>query len=336
MANEWIDDTAALEARLGKPPSAMHLKVIDHLDTTALQWLAASPLMFACFGSASGIDISLAGGEPGFISATDSSRMRVPKRFLDDPSLGIKGQRFGSLCLIPAIGESLRINGRVAAVDQEAIEVSVEECYVHCAKALIRSNFWGASPSAAVPSDPVDFLSASQFVALASMDAEGRADVSPKGDPAGTMVRLSDTEVCFADRPGNRRADSFRNILTQPRVAAAVLIPGSARIALIHGEAQITKDVHLLGSFAVHDKIPLLATRSEYPNIVLIESPALDRARLWPASRGDHTVDPAATLVAHVRLNKERGLMATLVRTAVSFPSLMQKGLDRDYKANLY
>ncbi|MBU5578616.1 pyridoxamine 5'-phosphate oxidase family protein, partial [Enterococcus sp. S131_ASV_20] len=77
---------------------------------------------------------------------------------------------------------------------------------------------------------------------LGTIDVEGRADLSPKGDPAGAMVRISDGVAWFADRPGNRRADSFRNILTQPRVAATVLLPGAMRIAVLFGSASLTTD----------------------------------------------------------------------------------------------
>ena len=77
-------------------------------------------------------------------------------------------------------------------------------------------------------------------MSLATMDSQGRVDVSPKGDPQGSMIRLADDAAWFADRPGNRRADSFRNILSQPRVALAAFLPGITRIALVSGTARIT------------------------------------------------------------------------------------------------
>lgn len=335
MTSDQIEDVAALEARIGKTPASINLKVIDHLDAEALRWLAASPVMFAGFGSAGEIAITLAGGAADFVEIIDARRMRLPKACLDHPDIARDHHGFGALFLVPSIGETLRINGRVEAVDDNAIEIRVDECYVHCAKALMRSGFWSATPQPAFSHDPAEFLSASRFMALATVDAQGAADVSPKGDPAGLMIRASDDAAWFADRPGNRRADSFRNMLTQPRIAIAALIPGTARVALLAGRARISADENTRSQFAVKDRAPLLTTRIEAPEIVLVDSPTLERAQLWPAKAPREAIDPAATLAAHVRLNRDQGFQAKLLRASIS-TLVVQKGLDYDYKNNLY
>src|SRR3546814_10255530 len=97
-----------------------------------------------------GIEITLAGGAPGFATA-EPAMLSIPLAMLDDPALTVPGASFGSLFLVPGIGETLRINGRVAAVADGAARIAVTECYVHCAKALIRSGFWSATPSPAAP-----------------------------------------------------------------------------------------------------------------------------------------------------------------------------------------
>lgn len=148
------------------------------------------------------------------------------------------------------IAETLRVNGRVVAVRSGEIEIAVEECYMHCSKALLRSNFWTASPPSDAPDDALDFLTASRFMALATVDGRGRADVSPKADLEGALIRLQDGRVQFADRSGNRRADSFRNILIQPRIAAAML----------SGTTRLTTDTAMRADFAVSGKAPLLLT----------------------------------------------------------------------------
>lgn len=336
MTKDRIQDVAALEACIGRVPGPMHLKVIDHLDDGAARWLATSPLMFAGFGTATGIDISVAGGAPGFAEALDAGRLRLSRAALDHPAAAVPGRGFGALSLIPTIGESLRINGRVRAVEPDAVEIEIEECYIHCAKAVIRSDFWAAGEEGEAPSEPAAFLEACRFVALATVDAEGRADLSPKGDPAGAMVRASGGVVSFADRPGNRRADSFRNVLAQPRVAMMALMPGVPRVAILRGTARITADETVRASFAVREKAPLLVTCIEDPKVELVGSFALMRAALWPAKAPANPIDPAAILVNHVKLSKERGLPAKLLRAAVSIPGMMQRGLDRDYEKNLY
>jgi predicted pyridoxine 5'-phosphate oxidase superfamily flavin-nucleotide-binding protein len=186
------------------------------------------------------------------------------------------------------------------------------------------------------PDDAAALLAASRFMALATIDGQGRADVSPKGDPSGALIRLQNGVACYAERPGNRRADSFRNILVQPRIAAAALIPGAAQVAILTGTARLTTDAALRESFAVNGKTPLLATCIEGARLAVRPSAALQRARLWPAAPRPDGINPAAMFAAHVRLNKTRGLGATLARAAVSVPGLMQRGLDRDYKTNLY
>ena len=334
-----ITDVAGLEACVGKTPGPMHLKVIDHLDAGAQRWAASSTFCFAAFGDRSGendLRITACGGEPGFAHAIDGSTLALSLAAMDDASTAQVGHGFGALFLMPGIGETLRVNGRVAGIDRERIEIAVEECFVHCAKALIRSGFWSAQPGATAPSDDEAFLCASRFMALATMDAQGRADVSPKGDPQGAMLRLHEGAVWYADRPGNRRVDGFRNILTQPRIAAIALVPGSTRIALVSGMARISTEARPRELFTVEGKTPIVATRVEHPRIQLRESPAVARARLWPVREIAHGIDPAALMVAHVKHSKGKGLQASLVRAAISIPGFMEKGLEIDYKRNLY
>lgn len=330
-----IDSIAGLEAILGKAPPAVGLKVIDHVDATAQRWLETSPLMFAGFGDTNGIAMTLGGGRPGF-AAAEPATLSVPLAALDDPALAVPGASFGSLFLVPGIGETLRINGRVASTDGAVAEIAVEECYVHCAKALIRSGFWSAAPTGRVPASADAFGAATCFMALATMDGAGRADLSPKGDPAGSMAHVEDGRLWFADRPGNRRTDSFRNLIDQPRIAAALLIPGLPHVAIVRGTAMLTDDETARRAFAVQGKVPLLATRVDDLDITVRPSAALARAKLWPAAAAPADIKPAKMFAEHVRLNKDKGIGARIAGAFVSVPGLMQRGLDKDYKDNLY
>ncbi|MCC7124911.1 MAG: pyridoxamine 5'-phosphate oxidase family protein [Acidobacteria bacterium] len=331
-----IRDTAALEACIGTSSAAVAQKTIDHLDAGARRWLAASPLVFAGFGGADGPAITLGGGVAGFTQVVDESRLRIRRALLDHADLPREGFGVGLLFLVPTIGETLRVNGRVAAIDRDHVEIAVDECYIHCAKAIIRSSFWQPLTTESATGADTDHLAASRFIALATVDAEGRCDVSPKGDPDGSSIRVENDVAWFADRPGNRRADSFRNILSQPRVALAAVCPGSTRVALLNGTARLTTDDRARAAFAVQDKAPKLAIAIEQPALTHYDSASLSRARLWPAMPPSEPIDGAALLIAHIRLNATRGLKARFVRTAVAVPGLVQRELDHDYKTNLY
>jgi len=333
--SDRIETVAALESVIGKTPPPVNLKVIDHLDETALKWIAVSPLAFAGFGDGTAIAVALAGGAPAFASG-DRATLRVPLAVLDEPTLAERGRAFGSLFLAPGIGETLRVNGRVGEVRGGEALIAVEECYVHCAKALIRSGFWSAVSAEAVATSSADVVAATRFMALATIDAGGRADLSPKGDPAGCMTRIDGGSLWFADRPGNRRTDSFRNIIVQPRVAAALLVPGSHSVAIVRGVARLTTDEAARARFTVQDKVPRLAICIEDLALALRPSRALERACLWPVGERAAGINPAGMFAAHVRLNKSKGLAARLAGAVVSIPGLMQKGLDKDYKSNLY
>lgn len=331
-----IDTIAALEGVVGKTPPPMRLKVIDHLDAGALRWIGQSPLMFAGFGADGSIGVTLAGGAPGF-AAGDAREMNLPLAFVDDPALARPGAAFGALFLLPGIGETLRVNGRVTDIEADHVRIAVEECFGHCAKALIRSELWAAQPAQA-PDDPAGLVSASRFMALATIGAQGHADLSPKGDPAGCMACLDGDVLWFADRPGNRRVDSFRNIVEHPDVALALLVPGARRIAVVRGRARLTTDEAARARFAVKDKTPLLAIRVEIEALALHESAALARANLWPVDE-QSDIDPAKLFVEHIKLNRAGGVGAALARASLSVPGvtgLLKKGLDKDYRDNLY
>ena len=330
-----IRTVSELEAQVGARPAAADLKVIDHLDAHARRWLAASPLAFAGFSDAQQVEMTLGGGEPGFATVPDEFHLRLPRAALDDPSLTMPGRGAGLLFLVPGLGETLRINGRVAAMDDAAVVIAVQECYAHCAKALLRSDFWRPAPGAG-PADAAGFLRACRFMALATADTDLCTDLSPKGDPAGLMVQSFDAGIRFAERPGNRRTDSLRNLLARPSAAALLVVPGHTQVAAVAGTVSISADPQLRQSFCVQDKMPKLVTSLASPAIVLRESAALVRARPWAAIAPPADIDPAAIFAAHVKLNKTRGLRAALTRGVVSIPGLMRKGLDEDYKRNLY
>lgn len=330
---EPIASVQALEACIGVAGLPVKMKIIDHIDEKAAAWIKAAPVAFVGIGGAGGPRATLAGGEPGFASAPDRRTVVLPLDAIDKAGELSVGDGIGLLFLAPGVGETLRANGRIAGVDGSAVRVRIEECFVHCAKALIRSDFWAGGPAVA-PSEGAEFLDASRFLALVTMDGSGRVDVSPKGDPAGLLVRMDQGRATLAERPGNRLAFGYRNIIEQPGVAALAVAPGSGDVAVLRGRAILTADEAVRSAFVVDGKTPILATVIEPDRIEVQASAALARAGLW-AGRPKAAIDAAETLVAHVKLNKARGVQATLLRLAVK-RDLVAGGLESNYKTDLY
>lgn len=150
-----------LRQRYPAPKERAVKKQLTHLDKHCKRFIEHSPFAVIATGSSAGHDASPRGGEPGFVKVQNDHTLWIP----DSPgnnrldSLGniIETGRIGVLFLIPGVDETLRVNGK-AQVTAEAkkvgvftnekrtpkviIEVFVEEAYLHCAKALMRSRLW--------------------------------------------------------------------------------------------------------------------------------------------------------------------------------------------------
>jgi PPOX class probable FMN-dependent enzyme len=129
------------------------------------------------------------------------------------------------------------------------------------------------------------FVERSPFLCLATSAADGTCDVSPRGDPAGFVRILDERTLLLPDRPGNRLADSLRNVLENPHVALLFVIPGVTDTFRVNGRAQIVTDPELLESCAVEGKVPKLALRIEIEQAYTHCSKAFLRSNLWDADR---------------------------------------------------
>jgi len=104
-----------------------------------------------------------------------------------------------------------------------------------------------------------NFIARSPFVLISSFDADGKCDLSPKGDPAGEFVQVLDRKtLLIPDRPGNRRADTLRNILQTGQVGMLFLVPGRKETLRVNGTAQIVMDDELMDRFVMKGKRPKL------------------------------------------------------------------------------
>jgi uncharacterized protein len=125
------------------------------------------------------------------------------------------------------------------------------------------------------------FVERSPFLCLATSAADGTCDVSPRGDPAGFVRILDERTLLLPDRPGNRLADSLRNVLENPNVGLLFIVPGVTDTLRVNGRASIVDDPELLEPCAVEGKVPKLALRVEIDQVFTHCSKAFLRARLW-------------------------------------------------------
>jgi uncharacterized protein len=126
-----------------------------------------------------------------------------------------------------------------------------------------------------------EFIAQSPFLLLGTHASDGSCDVSPRGDPPG-FVRVHDDSTFFiADRPGNRRIDSMRNILQTGRVGVLFLIPTVEDILRVNGSARIIREPEILKQMPVQDKVPLLAIEVTVQEAFMHCARAIKRGRLW-------------------------------------------------------
>ena len=102
------------------------------------------------------------------------------------------------------------------------------------------------------------FVERSPFMCLATSAPDGSCDVSPRGDPAGFVRILDERTLLIPDRPGNRIADSLRNILANPHVGLLFLIPGIGDTFRVNGRATLVTDADLLAESTVEGREPKL------------------------------------------------------------------------------
>ncbi|WP_208007744.1 MSMEG_1061 family FMN-dependent PPOX-type flavoprotein [Labedella endophytica] len=179
-------DEAGLRERLGHPDQATTDKILDHLDRNCLAFLAHSP--FLCLATSDGdgnADCSPRGDYPGFVRALDEKTIVLPDRLgnkLADSFRNILDNgHVGLVCFVPGMTETLRINGTayvtddpglLAMLEQDhvtpslATVITIDEVYLHCGRALVRSGLWDPEMqdlAAEVPSSGTIWAEASGY-----------------------------------------------------------------------------------------------------------------------------------------------------------------------------
>ncbi|WP_439658746.1 2Fe-2S iron-sulfur cluster-binding protein [Lentzea sp. HUAS TT2] len=290
---------------VGRAPSMIGLKQLKALDEGCVTVLSHSPI--AGFGhrvADGGNTTTFVGGRPGFARVHSPTRISFP---CDGAATGPASLVF----LLPGVGETLRVNGSVRRGTDVVFDV--EEVYVHCAQAVLRSGLWQpptpAGPAPEIDGGPLarpgvaDFLAAAPFLALSTWDTKGGSDTSPRGDQ-GPVVRIVDGRtLLMADRRGNKRTDSLRNLLQDDRLSFAALVPGRTGVLQVRGRGRITVDPARLEPLALHGTPPHAALLIDVEAAELVVSDAVTQARLWTADADPDVPDLMALASRHLAAN---------------------------------
>lgn len=126
-----------------------------------------------------------------------------------------------------------------------------------------------------------DYIERSPFLVLATADAEGRLDASPKGDEPGFCLVEDERTLVIPDRPGNKLVYGLQNLLVNPQVGVIFMLPGTPETVRVNGTARLTADPQLLERLAARGKPAVLAIRVQVEECFHHCAKAFIRSKLW-------------------------------------------------------
>ena len=167
-----------------------------------------------------------------------------------------------------------------------------------------------------------EFIRRSPLVFLATIDSGGEPDVSPKGDGAGFVQVTATGELLIPERPGNKLAYGFRNVLRDPRVGLIFVVPTMRETLRVKGRAEITRDPELLAALSARNKPALLCTRVSVSECFFHCGKAMIRSRMWQPDQWQQYSDSLLVRQVAGRVGAEEAAVET--------------ALEDSYRDNLY
>lgn len=155
------------------------------------------------------------------------------------------------------------------------------------------------------------WLACSPLVLVGTSDADGRCDVSPKGDPGGVVHVLDEHTVVVPERPGNRRVDGFHNVLANPHVGLLALVPGRGDTLRVNGRAELLSDAPFFDDLVVRGHRPVLALVVHVEEVFFHCSKAFLRSALWDPATWTPDAVPTRAQIAHL-LERPEATLAEL------------------------
>lgn len=137
------------------------------------------------------------------------------------------------------------------------------------------------------------FIALSPFLVIASSDASGRCDATPRGDAPGFVAVLDDRTLLIPDRRGNKRVDTMTNVAENPQVGLVFMVPGINETLRVNGHARITTDPALLAPLEARDVAPSAGLLVSVDEMYFHCGKAMIRSALWsPDSRVPRSAFP--------------------------------------------
>lgn len=171
----------------------------------------------------------------------------------------------------------------------------------------------------------IAFIEKSPLAFVSTKDADGRPDISPKGDPAGFVIVDGARTLLIPERPGNRLTFGFKNILRNGEIGLLFVVPHQLETLRVKGRASLHRDPEVLERMAVSGKPALLYTKVEVTECFFHCGKALVRSHLW---QPDHWPSERKSIAARGFASK-----APLDDTAIA---RTEAALDHSYKDELY
>lgn len=153
-----------------------------------------------------------------------------------------------------------------------------------------------------------DFIGRSRFCLLATCGADGGCDVSPRGEPGAIALVLDPATLVLPDRPGNKRLDSFGNILQNPHVGMLFLMPPMTETLRVNGRARLVRGAPYFADLAVDGRQPRFAVEVTVDEVYLHCAKAFLRSELWqPESWAERGSLPSAAEIFrdHAKLSTD-------------------------------
>ncbi|MFC3680352.1 pyridoxamine 5'-phosphate oxidase family protein [Bacterioplanoides pacificum] len=296
-----IRNEVELRQHIAAYPSILDQRIQTRLDDLCLEFIHASQLIMGFYQAQDQADF--------FILPTDQLMIQSPEQ-LQLSAVSLPSASVSLIFLIAGVDHVLRINGQLT----ESGRLHIQQSYFHCGRAAMRARLWQPETVSATIT-PADFIHRARYALLASFGADGKVLISPRGEQAGQIQLLADGKLLLPERPGNKVAASLRNLLTDPRIRLALIIPGCERVLCVQGMARISAAAEKRQQAAVDNRPAKLVIEIADVRTHWLNNSALD-ATFWQLSEQPVSgLTPfAKALATHM---KGKGMMGKLTHLVV-------------------